>query len=105
MGREEEPERLTRVAGGELEADDRPELADAASDLEQAEAQGVELHTGRARRDEPATERVQQPVGRGVEEQAELVGEEAVAAHAVREAGILEVLDPQLRLPAVHIPV
>ena len=55
--------------------------------------------------DQPAAQGVEQPVGGGVQQQAELVGPEAVVAEAVGEAGALEVLDPVLRLAAVDVPV
>src|SRR3712207_8974885 len=44
---------------------------------------------------QPAAQRVEQPVGRRVQEEAELVGHEAVAAEAVGPAGVLEILDPR----------
>ena len=40
-----------------------------------------------------------------MQQQAELVGPEAMAAEAVGEAGVLEILDPQLGLAAPHVPV
>ena len=75
-------------------------LADPAADLDEAQAEGVELHArGSGLQQEPA-QGVEQPVGGGMQQQAELVGPEAMAAEAIGEAGVLEVLDPQLRLAA-----
>ena len=60
------------------------------ADLEQAQPQGVELQRRVALRAEPAAQRVEQPVGGHVQEQAELVGPEAAVAQAVGEAGAFE---------------
>src|SRR5215212_4133850 len=91
--------------GGEGEADAGEELADASADLEQTETQRVELHAGDAEPGEPASEGIEQPVGGGVQEQAELVGPEAMATQAVGEAGELEVADPLLGLAAVDVVI
>src|ERR687884_309605 len=105
MNGQQTPERLAGVAAGQMEARSCSELADAATDLEQAQTQGVELETRMATGGEPAAQRVQQPVDGGVQEEAELVGPEAVVAQAGGEARALEVLYPQLGLAPVHVPV
>ena len=80
VGREESPEELARAAGGEGKVD-------ASADLEQPEAQCVELHSRDAEPGEPAAKGVEQPVG-GTQQRAELVGLEAVPADsASRRAG------------------
>ena len=84
------------MMGGEGEADGCGELADASADLEQAEPQGIELQAWQAEAGEPASEGVEQPVGGGMEQQAELVGPEAMATETIGEAGELEVADPLL---------
>src|SRR6187200_2701792 len=58
-----EPERLAGMAGGEGEADGVGEFADASADLEEMEAEGVELVGGGLGRGEPATEGVEEPEG------------------------------------------
>ena len=80
-------------------------LAHPAGDLEEPQAEGVELEACRVGGHQPAAEGVQQPEGRGVQQQAEGVGPEAVVAEAVRLERVLEVLDPVLGLPAVDVPV
>ena len=40
-----------------------------------------------------------------MQQQAELVGPEAVIAEAIGEAGVLEILDPLLGFAAIHIPI
>src|SRR5260370_41874336 len=40
-----------------------------------------------------------------MEQQEELVGPEAVATQAIGEAGVFEVLDPQLGFAPAHIPI
>ena len=90
---------------GEVQPDLGEELPDPAADLEEAQPEGVELHAGHAAPDQPAAQGIEQPVGGGVQEQPELVGPEAVAAEAIGEAGVLEILDPQLRFAPIDIPV
>jgi len=68
------------VAAGEVEADARGQFTDTPADLEQAQAQRVELERRVALAAEPAAQRVKEPVGGGMQEQAELVGPEAVVA-------------------------
>src|SRR5215212_1147992 len=80
-------------------------FANPAADLDEAEAEGIELQASGLGCEEPATELIEQPVGGGVQEQAEGVGPEAVVAEAVGAEGVLEVLDPVLRLAAVDVPV
>jgi hypothetical protein len=48
---------------------------------------------------------MQQQVGRRMQEQSDLVGQEAMAGEAVSEAGTLQILDPVLRLAAIHVGV
>ncbi len=57
------PEGLARVTGGEVEADAIGEFADAASDLQEAQAEGVELEMGGLRPREPAAQDVEEPIG------------------------------------------
>src|SRR5215212_1543991 len=99
------PERLARVAGGQMEANPIGELPDPAADLEQPQAQGIHLSAGGISPGEPAAQGVQQPVGGGMQEQAELVRPEAVVGQAVGGQGVLEVLDEVLRLAAVDVGI
>src|SRR4051812_33533254 len=77
-GREEGPERLAGVAAGEVQAHVGEQLPHPPADLEQAQPEGVELEARGPGGGQPAAERVQEPAGGGVEEHAELVGDEAV---------------------------
>jgi len=62
-----------------VEAHAGSELVHAATDLKQAEAERVKLQGRQAARE--------QPVGGRMQEQAELVGTEAVVAQAVGDSG------------------
>src|SRR3954468_5734657 len=68
-------DRLLRAGGGQADPDACPELLDTGGDLDQAQADGVDLGgapgraLGQGRLERPA-----QPIRRGVEQQAELVG-------------------------------
>ncbi len=73
---------LGGVAGGEVEADTGGQFADTGADLEQAQAEGVELERRVVLGAQPATEGVEQAGGGGVREEAELVGPEADAIGA-----------------------
>jgi hypothetical protein len=79
-------------------------LPDPAADLDQAQPRRVQLHPRNFEFGQPTADRVEQPAGRPVQQEAELVGPEPVVAQAVGEAGPLEVLDPVLRLAPVGVP-
>ena len=55
--------------------------------------------------DQPGTQGIQQPVGRGVHEQTEGVGPEAVVAQPVCFDSVFEVFQPVLGFAAIHVPV
>src|SRR5215831_12048074 len=80
-------------------------LTHPAADLDQAEAQRVELHARAAGPYQGAAQCIEQPVGGRVQQQTKLVGPEAMAAEAVGKAGALEILDPELRLAPLHLPI
>src|SRR5262249_59635184 len=75
------------------------------ANLEHAQGEGAERQTGHAHLSEPAPEGIEQPVGGGMQQQAKLVGPEAMAAEAIGKAAVLEVVDPLLGFAAAHIPV
>ena len=54
---------------------------------------------------QPAADRVEQRVGRGMQQQPDLVGPEAMTGQPVGKAGPFQVLDPVLGLAAIDIPV
>src|SRR5919202_2399255 len=89
------PQELTRMAAGQVEADVGGPFTDAAPDLDQAQAEGIELHMRMATGGEPAAQRVEEPVDGCMQDEAELIGPEAMIAQAVGEAGPLDILDPQ----------
>jgi hypothetical protein len=80
-------------------------LAEPAANLDEAQPEGTELRACDPGLDQEPTQRVEQPVGGGVQQQTELVGSAAMAAEAIGEAGVLEVFDPVLRLVPTHVPV
>jgi hypothetical protein len=104
-GRETVPKRLARVTARQVQLEAIQSLAHPAADLDEAQAHGIHLPARHARLHEPAPNGIQEPVGGGVQQQAELVGPEARATEAIGEAGILEVLDPLLGLATRHVPI
>src|SRR5688572_33407700 len=98
------PQRLTGMTGGEAEMNAGGELADAAADLDQAQAHRLQRHPRRACLHQPAAEGVEEAVGRPVEEQAHLVGQKAMTGEAVAETAEFEILDPVFRLAAIGVP-
>src|SRR4051794_6984958 len=80
-------------------------LPDPSADFDDAQAEGVELEAGGLGREQPASELIEQPVGCGVEQEAEGVGPEPMIAESVGSEGVLEVFDPVLRLAPVNVPV
>lgn len=95
------------MTAGQVEMKRTGQLAKARSDLDQAESQGVELDPGSVADglDQPGTQGIQQPVGRGVHEQTEGVGPEAVVAQPVCFDSVFEVFQPVLGFAAIHVPV
>ena len=85
------------MAAGEVEADVGGPCAHASTDLEQAHAERVKLQVWLAADDKPAAQRSAEPVDGRVQEQAELIGPEAVVAQALGAAGPLHILAPEFR--------
>jgi hypothetical protein len=77
-------DRLIRAGGGQADPDTLLEFINAGGDLDQAQAEGVELGGAPGRPlGQGRLERPDQPVRRGVQEQAELVGRRPAARGAV----------------------
>ena len=95
-------QRLKRPAGGEVDANAAGGLAHAGTEFEQPCAQGLDLRRA-PRLGQLEAEQVDQVVGDPVQEQAESVGQEAVAAQAVGAEAILELLDAVLALAAIVV--
>ena len=76
-----------------------------AADLDEAEAERVQTQRGDPCLAEPAPQRVEQPVGGSMEQQAELIGPEAVAAEPIGKAAVLEIIDPLLGRAPLHVPI
>ena len=76
----EAQDRLIRAGGGQADPDALLEFIDAGGDLDQAQADRVELYgaPGRAL-GQGRLERPEQPIRRGMQEQAELVGRRLAA--------------------------
>src|ERR671934_417610 len=105
MGGEEVPEGLSGVAARQMERDRTEVLRDPTANLEEVEAQGAELEVGHAEPSQPAADGIQQPVGGAVQQEAELVGPERVAAQAIGEAALLEIFDAEFgAVAAAGIP-
>src|SRR5688572_10314282 len=79
---EQGPERSAGVVGTEVQAQVGTvavsDFADPAADFDEAQAEGIELQPGGLGGEQPAAELVEQPVGGGVQQQAEGIGPEAV---------------------------
>lgn len=73
-------------------------VADPATDLDQAQAQCLQGQPLGSRGHQPAADGVEQGVSGGMQAQADLGGQEAVAGEAVGKAGELQILDPVLAL-------
>ena len=93
---------LKRPAGGEVNADTARGVADAGADFKELGAQSLDLCRAPGLR-QLVTEEVDQVVGGGMQEQAESVGQEAVAAQAVGTESVLELLDAVLALAPVVV--
>jgi hypothetical protein len=93
------------MAAGEAHAHPAAPLDAPAADFEQGEPQGIQLHARRAGRRQPSAQGVEQSVRRRMQQQAELLGEEAMAAAPVDLAGVLAVLDLAPHLTPVRVPV
>ena len=92
------------MAGGQPQADAVASLPDAAADLEQPQAEGVQLHPLDPPRPQPTPQRIEQPVGRRVQQQPELVGAEAMVTEAISKAGDFQILDGVLAIAAGNVP-
>jgi hypothetical protein len=71
------PERFSRVATRQMQAEALHLCVDPVADFDQTHMQGVEPERGDALLPQPAPQRVEQPIGGNVEQQAKLVGPEA----------------------------
>src|SRR5947209_15036396 len=104
-GRKQVPERLSRVAAGQVERDDLQAPTDPATDLDEPEPEGRELQVRSLQPRQPAADGIQEPVGCRMEQEAELIGPEPVAAQAVGEAAVVEILDTQFgMIPSPDVP-
>ena len=80
-------------------------LPDAGPDLQELEAEGVDLGRGQLCAFQVVAQQPEQAVGRGVEQQPELVGQEAVAAQAVGPEIQLQLLDAVFHIAPEHVEV
>src|ERR1700684_3612542 len=85
-----------------MNADATSGFADARSDLEQLNAQRFDL-CGAHRQRKLQAKQVDEVVGETVQQQAERIGSEAVAAQAVSGKTILELFNAVLAFPAIVI--
>jgi hypothetical protein len=78
---------------------------DAGADLQEFETQGVDLGRGQFRALELTAQQPKQAIGRGVEQQPELVGQETVTAQAVGLELQLQFLDAVFHVAPEHVDV
>ena len=101
---DERPECLPGMARREMEPDPTGSALDANADLEQPKTQGIHLGVSQLSTVSGTTKHVHEDVASGVQEQAKLVGPEAMAAQAVGLVRPLEILDGVLGgIGALHV--
>src|SRR5258705_914787 len=93
---------LKRPAAGEVNVNAASRLTDAGADFEQLGTQSFDL-CRTPRLGQLLTEEVDQVVGGGLQQQAEGVGQEAMAIQTVGAKSILELLDAVLAFPTVIV--
>jgi hypothetical protein len=81
-----------------VQTDLREELSDPPTDLYEVQSQSIELHSTRAACDQLSPQSVQQPMGRCVQQQPKLVGDEPMTAQAIGFEVNLKAFDPVLAL-------
>jgi hypothetical protein len=72
-----------RITRGQVDPDAAAGLPNPGPDLQEPEPQGVDLGRGQFRALKVLAQQPEQAIGRGVQQQPELVGQEAVAAQTV----------------------
>lgn len=97
------PEGFSWVTTRQMQAKTLDLLADPAADLQQVQAQRVEPQRSDAHLPQLAPEGIEQPIGGGMQQRAELIGPEAVTLEPVGEAGVLEVVDPLFGRAALDV--
>src|SRR5215210_1140186 len=91
------------MSGSQMQLYAREQLAYPAADLDHKQPQGVELHPLDSRGHQLAPQHVQEPIGRCVQQQPELVGKKTLAAEPIGFEMPLEVLDVVLDLAALYV--
>ena|SRR5215203_283489 len=99
------PETLPRMPRGQMQADLREQLAYPPTDLDQHKPKRIQLHSLYTRLDQLPAQSVHKPVGRRMQKEPKLVGEEAMAAEMVSLQRPLEVLYPSFRFSPPDVPV
>lgn len=84
-GGEQSPPGFTGMAGSQTQAHPVVELFDPAAELDQAQPKRGERHPRDMRGLQPAAQSVEEPVGRDVEQQPELVGPKPVTGATRRD--------------------
>src|SRR5215207_6547181 len=90
------PQVLSGMPRCEMKAYLGEQLAHSAADLDEQKPQRVQLHLADSGPDQLSPDVVENPVGRRVQQQPKLVGEEAVATQAIRLQRPFEILYPPL---------
>src|SRR5215207_3758512 len=99
------PETMPRMPRGQMQADLREQLAYPPTDLDQHKPKRIQLHSLYTRLNQLPAQSVQKPVGRRMQKEPKLVGEEAMAAQALSLQRPLEVLYPSFRFSTPDVPV
>src|SRR4051812_37968502 len=103
---DQQPRRLPWITGGQVKPDSTCGTRDLDADLEEPKAQRIHLHVRKLGAVRSAAQLVHEHVSRAMEQEAKLVGPEAVTAQSVGLQGVLEVFDRVLAgLAARHVEV
>ena len=94
---------LPGPARGQMNPDAARGLTDASADFEEPGAQSFDLYRAPRLRQLQKTKQIDQIVGEGMQQQAEGVGQKAVAAQAIGAETVLEFFDAILAFTAVVV--
>src|SRR4051812_30441256 len=93
------------MTGGQAEPNPSTLLSDPTADLDQPPPHRFQRRACHTRLLQPPTQRIEQPIGGGMQHQPKLVSPEAVATEPIGKTARFEILDPVLALPTVNVPV
>jgi len=94
-----------RIARGQVDPDAAAGLPEAGPDLQELQAQGVDLGGSQFGALKVAPQHPKQAVGRGVQQQPELIGQEPVAAQAIGLELQLQLFDAVFHVAPEHVEI